>query len=231
MLQVIYGHETDLRTAIHALRELANDKLRYASTVTKELKSPDGEGLHDMALRTANHLFSTANSLEQAVHHNYEQPTFEEEKQELHALLDDLHSLVSFRHAGTLAEQFASMIDYLKRQRSQAFGLAATIADEQRVKLEAMRWMLKSALASPTHASKNRRLELALEATEEILNELQKIDPDQLSGLSTPHWEVGSWNTRRLQSDVYQKEKQIQQLKARIESLSSHPNQEEELNA
>lgn len=220
-VQAVYCKEDQLKLAITVLRESATQKLYEANDLDRQgnnLENPDTGALMSSEVRAvANKYMTAARDLEWSIEGLANQPSVDEEKAELHQIIDELFKDAGYRMYGTLAEQIRSGVESVRRQRQEAFGAAATLVDDQRVRLEAMRWVLKSALDSPTHASKNARLRLALEAVEEISNQLQKIDPDEMDHYTHHDWKVESWNTRKLTSQVYRQEQQIRELQAQLD--------------
>jgi hypothetical protein len=215
----IYCKEDELKMAITVLRESATQKLSEARELERQgnLENPDTGALMSSEVRaTANKYLAAARDLEWSVEGLANQPTLDEEKAELRQIVDELFKDGGFRTVGTLAEQVRSGVEAVRRQRQEAFGAAATLVDDQRVRLEAMRWVLKSALDCPTHKSKDARLRLALEAVEEIGNQLQKIDPDEIDHYTHYNWKVESWNTRKLTAQVYRQEQQIRELQEQL---------------
>lgn len=220
-IKAIYYRDEELRAAIAAMRELANIKIGQAHAVDEAVENSDGVGLKLLAYKTAKELLSAADNLERSVDGSHEQPTADEEKKELRGILDGLFNGLGYRVHGSLSEQVRSGVESVKRQRDEAFGVVATIVDDQRIRLEALRWMVKSALAAATHSRKNSKLYLAEESIDEILDELQKIDKDDPHRYTAYDWHRGSFNVRRLESEIYQKDQQIRHLKERLSAQSS----------
>jgi hypothetical protein len=219
-VKAIYCKEEELKLAITVLRESATEKLSEARELERQgnLENPDTGALMSSEVRAvANKYLAAARDLEWSTEGLSNQPTLDEEKEACLAVLKKMWDDIGHSVHGTLAEQFESAAESLRRQRQEAFGVAATLVDDQRVRLEALRWLLKSALDSPTHASKNARLRLGLEAVAEIINELQKIDPDKIHHYTGWNWHTESWNSRKLTAEIYRKDAQIQLLQGQLE--------------
>lgn len=216
-IKALYCRDEELRAAIAAMRELAHIKIGQATAVDDAVENRDGVSLKLLAYKNAKELLSEADRLERSVNGMHEQPTADEEKEELRKILDGLFNGVGYRVHGSLSEQVQSGVNAVQRQRDEAFGLVGTLVDDQRIRLEALKWMVKSALTAATHSRKNAKLYLAEESIDEILNELQKIDKDNPSRYSVYDWHHGSFNLRKLNAEIYQKDQQIRNLKERLE--------------
>lgn len=223
-LKVIYGKEDELRLAVTVLQESAKNFVAEAARLEKDgvsvINPATGAELSSELRASANARLAAARAIEWSIEGlGNDQPTADEEKEELRKVINDLFEGVGYRLHGTLVEQVRTGVEAVKSQRKEAFGLVATLVDDQRIRLEALRWTMKSALDSPTHASKNARLKLGLEAIEQIINELQKIDPDNIARYTVYDWHTGSWNTRKLNATIYHQEGQIRALRARLEEI------------
>lgn len=209
-VKAIYCREDELRLAIVTMRAEADLRLTRAAQILDD-------DLKQKAYESAHLLFDAARSLEQDLSGSRETPTLDEEREAiLNIIRETAKEESGYTRYGTLAEQLADLIQGLRQGKDRAIGMVATIVDEQRVKLQAMIWILKSALDSPTHKSKDARLNLALESIQQITNEMQGLDPDSLRAYQTWGWEKGSWNTRRLTADVARKGEIIRSLQAKL---------------
>lgn len=222
----LYCKEQELRDAVTALRELGQAKIAEANSLKTAPNKNKRSALIQAALTNAEQYLKSADALEYTLQHGYESPTADEEKAELRKMLDNLASEAGYRCGGRLVEQLESMIRSLTGQKKEAFGLVGTIIEDQHVKLEAMRWLIHSALNAATHKSKDGRLRTALEASEEIVNNLQKIDPDNLDQYLSWQWKSGSWNVRHLNAELRHKESQLRQAQERIDQLEASLNKE-----
>lgn len=180
-----------------------------------------GVDMRDELRATANRYLTVARELEWAMEGRSLQPTPDEEREEIKAIIEKEFGESRYRVSGTLPEKIRGILATERVSRSEAFGLVATLSHELQVKLEAMDWVLKSALTGGTHREKNKWIELGRTACTEIMAELQRIDPDTLSRYTSWDWKSGSWNIRKLQSDVYHKDDQIRRLQERIAELES----------
>jgi hypothetical protein len=209
-VKAVYCREDELRLAIVTMRAEADLRLTRAAQILDD-------DLKQKAYESAHRLFDAARSLEQDLSGSRETPTLDEERETILTMIrETAKEEGGYTRYGTLAEQLADLIQGLRQGKDRAIGMVATIVDEQRVKLQAMLWILKSALDSPTHKSKDARLHLALESIEQITNEMQGLDPDSISAYQTWGWEKGSWNTRRLTADVMRKQNIIGELEVRL---------------
>lgn len=216
----IYCKENELRTAIDVLNVTVAMMLRQAELLENgSLKLEQGEEIQYHLRDQARGYLAAAHELTWALNNVSAQPTPDEEREAIKAVVDKALGEGRYHLNGNLAERVQGIIQDEQSKRSEAFGLVATLADEMRTKFEAMQWVLKSAVSGGTHREKNRWIELAQTACTEIQAELQRIDPDTLSRYTTWDWKTGSWNIRKLQSDVYHKESQIRRLQERIAEL------------
>jgi hypothetical protein len=218
-VKAVYCKESELALAISTLRAEADERIARAGKLPGDAQDND---LKQEAYRSADRLFDAARSLEESLNYSHESPTLDEERESILNLIRDTGKQENgYTYSGTLRDQLAYLIRSLREDKDRTIGLLATLVDEQRVKLEAMRWILKSALGSPTHKSKDSRLNLALEATDQILSEVQGIDPETLPYYTSWDWHKGSWNTRRLNADLRRKEDVIRHLQERLEAVEN----------
>jgi hypothetical protein len=223
-VKAIYCKEEELKLAVTVLEKSSYDFLKEAERLERSeipiINEATGALTADHLRKTANKHLAAAQGIQWSIEGLVNQPTPDEEKEELRKLLDELHEGIGRKIYGRgLVDSIRDCVEEMKSERKEAFGLVATLVDDQRVRLEAFRWILNSALSSPTHASKNARLRLALESLQEIVNEIQKIDPDNIDGYGTYDWHLGSWNTRKLNADIYYKDMQIRRLQEELEAL------------
>lgn len=215
--------EDCLKLAVIVLQESGKNFVAEAARLEKDGRSiineATGNELSNELRASANNRLASAREIEWSLENLRNQPTPDEEKEEIKRSINDLFEGLGVRYRGRLVEEIQWGVREVKCQRDAAFGLVATLVDDQRIKLEALRWLIQSALDAPTHASKNARLRLGLEAIKEIIAEMQKIDPDNISRYTVHDWRAGSWNLRRLQADVYHKDTQIRALQEQLNDL------------
>lgn len=223
-VKALYCKEPELNLAILALRELANARIDAANNISRTNTEDDIESLRKDALSAAQCYLKAAESLEWAVDGNHEIPTPDEEKAELRKIIDELWQGIGYRYGGSLSEQIRAGVDAVKREQKEAYGLVATIIDDQRIRLEALRWILQQALDCSTHKSKDSSLWLGLRSIEKIIDELQGIDKDNPARYSAWDWHKGSFNTRKLNAEIQEKEMKIRGMAEQIETLKARLN-------
>jgi hypothetical protein len=228
-VKAIYAKEPELRLAVAALRELANAKVEIANKLEvppakkagkeKAVTKSDIEDIRLKALHAAHQYLDAANSLQREVDGACEKATPDEEKAELKKIIDGLWEGVGYSYGGSLAEQVQKGVETVKRREKEAYGVIATMIDDQRVRLQALQWILEQALGCSTHKSKDSRLYLGLDSVKAIIDELQKIDKDNPRSYSAWEWHKGSLNTRKLNAEVYRKDRQISEMREEIDKL------------
>jgi len=153
---------------------------------------------------------------------NEPRATESEEMASIDALIERVTKETGWGYAGndrsgTLKRYYES----LQQDRSDAYGLFATLADDIRVKLLAMQFMIQSVLSSATHREKDTKLDMLSESVAAIVMELQKIDKDRPQTYQWYKQASGSWDYARALRDLHHQKSRIQSLEERASNLEA----------
>lgn len=124
-------------------------------------------------------------------------------------------------------------------QKEKAYGIFASLADDMRVKLLAVQFLLEQARYAGTHREKNGRIQTTLETINVIVENLGRIDKgDPQSYEYVTHTNVGDWSYIRTLRDMHYQKQRLQTLeeentilKQKIEELETETVKEDGFDA
>lgn len=218
-----------IQAAIAAMTELA--MVRRAMLQSDPLpEAGEGETAYSAderpALRQIRQLEYYAEQVSDAVRYADQEPTKDEELAAIDELLKKASKEAGHHYADRQrARQLESYFDSLCTQKGKAYATLAAFADDQRVKLLALQFMIDAALACPTHRMKDSRLHMAQDAINAIVQGLSGIDKGNIWDFAHVLGTTGSWDYRKLAAEVYQKNQQIEAMQKRLEELEPQPSE------
>jgi len=108
----------------------------------------------------------------------------------------------------------------IANEKQRAFGLFATLVDDQRIKLQALQFMLEQALYGSTHRAKNARIEQVKETIQTIAENLGRIDKnDPMDYQWHNQSSVGNWDYVQSLRDMHYQHVELENLRKENEQL------------
>lgn len=213
-----------VQAAIAAMTELAT--LRRAQIIHST--GPNSVSEDAPALRQVRLLEWHAEQLSESARYTDSKPTEGEELTAIDNLLVKISKEAGYGY-GTRerAKQLESYFESLRDQKSKAHATLAAFADDQRVKLMALQFMVEAALHGATHRMKDSRLYMVLDSINAIAQGLSGIDKDDVWEFGRHIGSTGSWDYRKLAAEVYRKNQRIQELEEKIRGASDVAGAEE----
>lgn len=166
--------------------------------------------------------------------------TEQDENEQLAAVDELIYEIArecSYKYGGaTRVQAIRSYFESLRKDKQNAYGTFASLVDDQRVKLLAVKFLIKCVLNAATHREKNDKLYMALDSVDAIVEELAKIDVDRPESY---HWhaceyETGSWDYRRALRDLHYRNSEVNRLREELaevqEKLKKYEGENEPVN-
>jgi hypothetical protein len=214
-----WSHEEILQEVVGALKqfiEIKTERLHSFHVETDEDKNTYSNEKRDLT-----NLSRLAHDFYDHVQRGENKASDNEELVAIDELIKEIGRENGYSYAGLKrAEAIRAHFEQLKQQKHEALKVYAALADEIRVKMLALEFMLNAATNSATHREKDSKIRIVIESLVSVIEDLVKVDVDDTHSFYRDLNTSGSWRYARAMSDLHHKGSAIKGMEKQIEKLS-----------